>query len=71
MDSLEKIRTAGVLHHANQILDAAVGMVDDCRFNHKGEGGRIGGEEEKVLMDIVGDIELLKDKIREFVTDYC
>ena len=71
MNSSEKIRTAGVLYHATQILDAAQGMIDDCRFNHTGEGGRIGGDEEKELMEIVSEVNKLQERLRDFVTDYC
>ncbi len=67
----EVIRTVGVLTHANNILDAAAAMVDDCRFVHSGDGGRIGGEEEKELMNIYDEINRIQSKIRDFIEDYC
>lgn len=66
----DKIRTFGVLSYANDLLEVAHAMIDDCRFEHRGEGGRIGGEEEQDLLNIIDDIVELRKKVKKFIKKY-
>lgn len=66
----DKIRTFGVLSYADNLLEVAHAMIDDCRFEHRGAGDRIGGEEEQDLLGIEDDIVELREKIKKFITKY-
>lgn len=65
-----KFRTSGVLYYADNLLEVAHAMIDDCRFEHCGKGDRIGGEEEQDLLSIEDDIIELREKIKKFKTKY-
>ena len=56
--------------YADNLLEVAHAMIDDCRFEHHGEGDRIGGEEEQDLLSIIDDIVELREKIKKFITKY-
>ena len=66
----DNIRTLGVLTYADNLLEVAHAMIDDCRFGHRGAGDRIGGEEEQDLLCIEDDIVELREKIKKFITKY-
>ena len=66
----EQIRTFGVLTYADNLLEVAHAMIDDCRFEHRGAEDRIGGEEEQDLLSIENDIDELREKIKKFITKY-
>lgn len=66
----DNIRTAGVLSYADDLLKVAHAMIDDCRFEHRGAGDRIGGEEEQALLSIENDIDELREKFKKFITKY-
>lgn len=66
----DKIRTFGVLSYADNLLEVAHAMIDDCRFEHRGKGDRIDGEEEQDLLSIEDDIAELREKIKKFITKY-
>lgn len=66
----DNIRTLGVLTYADNLLEVAHAMIDDCRFEHHGAGDRIGGEEEQDLLSIEDDIVELREKIKKFITKY-
>lgn len=66
----DKIRTFGVLSYADNLLEVAHAMIDDCRFEHRGTGDRIAGEEEQDLLSIEDDIDELREKIKKFITKY-
>ena len=66
----DKIRTFGVLSYANDLLEVAHAMIDDCRFEHRGAGDRIGGEEEQDLLSIEEDIVELRKRIKKFIAKY-
>ena len=66
----DNIRTLGVLTYADNLLEVAHAMIDDCRFEHRGAGDRIGGEEEQDLLSIENDIDELREKIKKFITKY-
>lgn len=66
----EQIRTFGVLTYADNLLEVAHAMIDDCRFEHHGEGDRIGGEEEQDLLSIIDDIVELRKKVKKFIKKY-
>lgn len=66
----EQTRTYGVLTYADNLLEVTQAMIDDCRFEHHGEGGRIGGEEEQDLLNIIDDIVELRKKVKKFIKKY-
>ena len=66
----DNIRTLGVLTYADNLLEVAHAMIDDCRFEHHGAGDRIGGEEEQDLLSIENDIDELREKIKKFIMKY-
>ena len=66
----DNIRTLGVLIYADNLLEVAHAMIDDCRFEHRGAGDRIGGEEEQDLLSIENDIDELREKIKKFIMKY-
>ena len=65
-----QIRTFGVLTYADNLLEVAHAMIDDCRFEHPGAGDRIGGEEEQDLLSIIDDIVELRKRIKKFRMKY-
>lgn len=67
----ECTRTAGVLSYVQDLLGVAHAMIDDCRWEHKGEGERIGGVEEDELLSLGEDINNIKDKLEKFIRTYC
>ena len=67
----EGTRTAGVLSYVQDLLGVAHAMIDDCRWEHKGEGERIGGVEEDELLSLGEDINGIKDKLENFIRTYC
>lgn len=67
----EDIRTVGVFSYVKQLLSVAHAMIDDCRFEHKGDGSRIGGEAEEEILKIEAEIDTLKDKLRNYIDTYC
>ena len=67
----ESTRTAGVLSYVQDLLGVAHAMIDDCRWEHKGEGERIGGVEEDELLSLGEDINSIKDKLENFIRTYC
>ena len=67
----EDIRTTGVLNCAYNVIDAAVAMIDDCRFIHTGDGGRIGGEVEDELLTILSKLNHVQEDLRDYMRDYC
>lgn len=66
----DNIRTLGVLTYADNLLEVAHAMIDDCRFEHRGAEDRIGREEEQDLLSIENDIDELREKIKKFITKY-
>ena len=66
----DNIRTLGVLTYADNLLEVAHAMIDDCRFEHHGAGDRIGGEEDQDLLSIENDIDELREKIKKFIMKY-
>ena len=67
----EGTRTAGVLSYVQDLLGVAHAMIDDCRWEHKGEGERIGGVEEDELLEIEADLEGFKERLENFIKTYC
>ncbi len=66
----DNIRTLGVLTYADNLLEVAHAMIDDCRFEHRGAGDRIGGEEEQDLLSIEEDIAELRKKVKKLIAKY-
>lgn len=66
----DKIRIAGALSYADDLMKVAYAMIDDCRFEHRGAGDRIGGEEEQDLLSIEKDIVALREKLKKFIMKY-
>ena len=66
----DNIRTLGVLTYADNLLEVAHAMIDDCRFEHREKGDRIGREEEQDLLSIENDIDELREKIKKFIMKY-
>lgn len=67
----EGTRTAGVLSYVQDLLGVAHAMIDDCRWEHKGEGERIDGAEEDELLEIEADLEGFKERLENFIRTYC